>query len=172
MNLIDLVKVYPRAFSEEHCQQLIDIYDNSATKSFETDIMKFDQVTLLNNNAPTMQSVQIFLNYFNQYRRYLEKKGNKFLPHTQELEQLRIKKYPVGGYFKEHIDAADKNSSRRYLSAFVYLNKSGGTKFFDKVIKADVGTLVIFPPQWMFPHTGLVGDKEKYFLSTYLHFSA
>jgi prolyl 4-hydroxylase len=103
----------------------------------------------------------------------LEKKmNNRFLPVAQELEQLRIKKYPVGGYFKEHIDAADRSSSRRYLSAFVYLNESGGTKFFDKKIKAQPGTMVIFPPQWMFPHTGLVGDKPKYFLSTYLHFSA
>ena len=172
MQLIDFVKVYKRAFSEEHCQQLIDIYDNSASKGFETPTMKFDQVTLMNNNAPTMAAVQIFIDHFNQYGRWLESRGNPYLPPVQELEQLRIKKYPVDGYFKEHIDAADKQSSRRYLSAFVYLNESGGTKFFNKKIPAQTGTMVLFPPQWMFPHTGLVGRQPKYFLSTYLHFSA
>jgi len=172
MELIDFVKVYKNAFTEEHCNQIIDIFENNACKSFETDVMKFDQTTLLNNNIATMNAVQIFLNYFNQYRRWLESRGHNHLPPIQELEQLRVKKYPIDGYFKEHIDAADRASSRRFLSAFVYLNKSGGTKFFNKKIKAEPGTLVIFPPQWMFPHTGLVGDTEKYFLSTYLHFSA
>jgi len=172
MKLIDFVKVYKRALTEEHCNSLIEIYENNASKHFETETMKFDQCTLLNNNAPTMAAVQIFVNYFNQYRRWLESNGQEYLPYTQELEQLRIKKYPVDGYFKEHIDAADRMSSRRYLSAFVYLNDSGGTQFFDKKIRASTGDLVIFPPQWMFPHTGFVGSKPKYFLSTYLHFSA
>lgn len=171
-NLADLVKVYKHAFSTEHCEALIDIYESNASKSYETDIMKFDQCTLLNNNTATMMAVQEFINHFNQYRRWLESRGQSHLPPIQELESLRIKKYPVDGYFKEHIDAADRQSSRRFLSAFVYLNDSGGTKFFNKVIKAEVGTMVIFPPQWMFPHTGLVGNKEKYFLSTYAHFSA
>ena len=172
MELSNLVKVYKHAFSEEHCQSLIDIYEANETKSYNTDVMKFYQHTLLNNNLPTMNAVQIFLRHFNQYGKWLESRDQEYLPPVQELEQLRVKKYPVGGYFKEHIDAYGKATSRRYLSAFVYLNDSGGTKFFGKKIKAETGTMVIFPPMWMFPHTGLVGDKPKYFLSTYLHFSA
>jgi len=172
MKLIDLVKVYRGAFSPEHCEALIDIFEHNASKSFETDIMKFDQCTLMNNNPPTMAAVQNFLNHFDGYRKWLNSRGQKYLPEAVELEQLRIKKYPIDGYFREHIDAADRQSSKRFLSAFVYLNDSGGTKFFDKTIKAETGTMVIFPPQWMFPHTGLVGKKPKYFLSTYLHFSA
>ena len=172
MQIADFVKVYRHAFEPEHCNQLIDVYENNAAKSIETPTMKFDQCTLLNNNLPTVNAVQIFLSYFDQYRRWLESRGQKYLPPTFELESLRIKRYPVNGYFKEHIDAADRNSARRYLSAFVYLNESGGTKFFDRTIKAEAGTMVIFPPMWMFPHTGLVGKTPKYFLSTYLHFSA
>tara|TARA_B100001287_G_scaffold159021_1_gene133644 strand:+ start:2007 stop:2525 length:519 start_codon:yes stop_codon:yes gene_type:complete len=172
MELSNLVKVYKGAFDKEHCRQLIDIYESDAAKRFETDVMKFDQCTLKNDNLPTMNAVQIFLSYFNQYDRWLKSKNQNYLPPIQELEQLRIKKYPIDGYFKEHIDAADRQSSRRFLSAFVYLNDSGGTKFFNRRINAEAGTMVIFPPQWMFPHTGLVGNKEKYFLSTYCHFSA
>lgn len=172
MELSNLVKVYKNAFTKEHCKSLIDIYESEAIKSFETAVMKFDQCTLSNNNLPTMSAVQIFLNYFNQYDRWLQSNKQNHLPPIQEIEQLRIKKYPIDGYFKEHIDAADRQSSRRFLSAFVYLNDSGGTKFFNRRINAEAGTMVIFPPQWMFPHTGLVGNKEKYFLSTYCHFSA
>ena len=97
-------------------------------------------------------------------------KQQNHLPETLSFEQLRIKRYPTDGYFKEHIDAWDTPSSKRFLSAFVYLNESGGTKFFNKIIDAKPGKMVIFPPHWMFPHTGLVGQTPKYFLSTYLHF--
>lgn len=170
MNLIDLCKVYRQAFSPEHCERLIEIYETNAAEHYENSLMKFDQCTLNNNDQAVGAAVNIFIDHFNKYRQWLEKNDQKYLPPAVQFENLRIKKYPIDGYFKEHIDAADLASSRRFLSAFVYLNDSGGTKFFNKKINAEVGTLVVFPPQWMFPHTGLVGKKPKYFLSTYLHF--
>ena len=76
--------------------------------------------------------------------------------------------------FDTHVDVMDYNSARRFLSFFWYLNDveiGGETRFYNLEITPKKGTLVVFPPLWMFPHKGeppLSG--EKYLLSTYLHY--
>jgi len=45
-------------------------------------------------------------------------------------------------------------------------------EFSDLIIKPKKGTLIIFPPLWMFPHKGNPPISEsKYLLSTYLHYT-
>jgi hypothetical protein len=55
-----------------------------------------------------------------------------------------------------------------------YLNdvETGGeTVFKDLIIQPKKGTLLIFPPLWMFPHKGNAPIGEsKYIMSTYLHY--
>jgi hypothetical protein len=57
-----------------------------------------------------------------------------------------------------------------------YLNdveEGGSTEFteFELEIQPKVGSLLIFPPFWMFPHKGnLLKTGKKYLLSTYLHY--
>jgi prolyl 4-hydroxylase len=171
MELSDLVKVYDGIIRPEMCEDLIKKYDAAESyERYENETYKFNQIGLMNTPGLEQDVVQMFDMGFGQYRKWLEAQGNSFLPETSTLEQVRIKKYATDGYFKEHVDSWDNTSSKRFLSAFVYLNDQGGTKFFDKVIKAKSGRMVVFPPQWMFPHTGLVGKKPKYFMTTYLWF--
>lgn len=171
MELSDLVKVYDDIISPKMCEDLIEKYDTAEShERHETKIYKFNQLGLMQSLGLEQDVIQMFVIGFDQYRKWLESQGNSFLPETLSFEQVRIKKYATDGYFKEHVDSWSNGTSKRFLSAFVYLNDSGGTKFFDKVVKAKAGRMVIFPPQWMFPHTGLVGKKPKYFMSTYLHF--
>ena len=48
----------------------------------------------------------------------------------------------------------------------------GSVEFSDLIIKPKKGTLIIFPPLWMFPHKGNPPINEsKYLLSTYLHYT-
>ena len=57
-----------------------------------------------------------------------------------------------------------------------YLNdveEGGSTEFteFELAIQPKAGSLLIFPPFWMFPHKGnLLKTGKKYLLSTYLHY--
>ena len=55
-----------------------------------------------------------------------------------------------------------------------YLNdveNGGETEFLNVSIKPKAGTLVVFPPLWMFPHKGNAPiSGSKYLLSTYLHY--
>ena len=74
-------------------------------------------------------------------------------------------------YINHHVDRA---SGVRILTVFLYLNdvEEGGETVFDNLeIKPKQGTLVVFPPLWMFPHRGNPPiSGTKYLLSTYLHY--
>ena len=93
------------------------------------------------------------------------------------LEEFRVKRY-IGGtdqQFSEHVDVGDLSSSKRYLSFLFYLNDNfdGGETIFypDMKIKPIRGSVVIFPPMWMFPHAGLPVDSgTKYIMSSYLNY--
>jgi prolyl 4-hydroxylase len=103
----------------------------------------------------------------------------KFWPRKMTFENFRIKHYAEGGgdRFDEHIDAADLETSKRYIAFFWYLNdvpEGGETVItnFDMVIKPEKGKLFMFPPLWLYPHKGNpVKRGEKFLLSSYLHFN-
>jgi hypothetical protein len=87
-----------------------------------------------------------------------------------------MKKYEADkGEFKEHIDATNIESSKRFLVFFAYLNDGdgGGTTFTKNnlTIDRESGKLIMFPPLWTHPHKG---DKPignpKYIIGSYLHF--
>jgi len=170
MDLKHYIRVYSKAFSDEICDKLIDLYEKTKdiphdeTLDFDDDHKKFNRINL-NRKEPFVADIsKIFVEYFDKY--YYDT-GLKYLPVSSEYEPVRIKKYPVGGYFKEHIDIWDRDSESRMLAGFVYLNESGGTKFFGELIPAEKGSLVIFPPHWLYPHEGVTGTEPKYFLGTY-----
>ena len=83
------------------------------------------------------------------------------------------------GYFKYHDDFSitieNDNIFYRKIVFIFYLNDvdtGGETELLDDYkIKPKAGTLVIFPPMWMFPHSGREPiSGSKYLLSTYLHY--
>ena len=170
MQLFDYVKVYRNAIPSKDCDNLVAKFDDSLTESHYSTTYSFKQINL--NHHPNIfgQDVVYFLSIFNKlvddYRKTL---NIKYFPKTYGLEEFRIKKYRADDYFKEHVDVCDGQTCKRFLSVFVYLNNGGGTKFLDKVVESKKGTVVIFPPLWLFPHQGIVSG-EKYFLSTYLHY--
>ena len=74
-------------------------------------------------------------------------------------EDVRIKKYVAGSedVFRTHVDAWDAASAKRFLIAIVYLNDNDGSTQFPTLgmtVEPKVGRLVLFPPMWMFPHSG------------------
>jgi hypothetical protein len=103
----------------------------------------------------------------------------KFWPRKMTFENFRIKHYAEGSgdRFDEHIDAANIETSKRYIAFFWYLNdvpEGGETVItnFVMVIKPEKGKLLMFPPLWMYPHRGNdVKRGEKFLLSSYLHFN-
>ena len=77
--------------------------------------------------------------------------------------------------FRKHIDTSTKSSSKRFLSTLIYLNdveEGGQTVFNDVAINPRQGRLILFPPLWLFPHSGRIPISNiKYLLTTYLRYS-
>lgn len=95
------------------------------------------------------------------------------------LEEFRVKRYTggTGQQFADHVDVGSLSSCKRYLSFLFYLNDdfTGGETLFypDTKITPTKGSVVVFPPMWMYPHAGLpVKTGTKYIMSSYLNYAA
>lgn len=99
------------------------------------------------------------------------------VPNSPATADLILKRYRAGGAerFQTHFDSINEVSDR-YLVFLWYLNDvaAGGATQFPQLnlsIAPRAGRLLMFPPYWMFQHTGLPPESgDKYILSTYLLF--
>jgi hypothetical protein len=110
---------------------------------------------------------------------YMKDTGcSPFWPPKNSIEQIRMKKYTAetGDRFDLHIDVGDYATARRFLVMFFYLNdvnEGGETTFpaLDLKVKPKQGSVLCFPPVWMYPHLGEQPiSNDKYIVGTYLHY--
>lgn len=117
--------------------------------------------------------VQALMPVVNDYRLQWDPRG--MLPDQFALEGLRVKAYRPGEHqFRLHVDQDNRDSATRFIAVLFYLNdNSAGTEFPDHncYIAAQQGRVLIFPPNWQYPHRGLLPTTtSKYIMSTYLHY--
>lgn len=181
--LVDLVKVYDNSVEDYVCDYLVGFFEKSVdlqTKVENDRKPNFTEINLTENSKHTEDITNIH-NYFIQktfeYRnKYYEFIDKRCFPEEHNFEQFRIKRYVPNSNeaFDTHVDVADYESARRFLSFFWYLNDvtdGGETEFLDLTIKPKKGRLVVFPPLWLFPHKGIEPiSNSKYIISTYLHY--
>ena len=186
VRLNDLIVTYENSLSSKICDKLITIFE-SQSKHHEILSQQgkpnFTQYNITRNIVEFIDDEEVkkihnalihtVFKYRDEYYKYVHK---DVFPEKHQFEEFRIKRYNTGGEdrFDTHVDVQDYLSARRFLSFFWYLNdveEGGETEFDGYIIKPKKGTLVVFPPLWMFPHRGnppLSGSK--YLLSTYLHY--
>lgn len=183
VDLNDLIQVYENALDSDICDFLIELFDGQTQlhERLENDSRpNFTQVNLT-ENCEISRDVklihnEVIKNAFSYRDKYYEFIDKRVFPESHAFEQFRIKKYNPGGtdMFDTHVDVQDYDSARRYLAYLWYLNdvdEGGKTVFNGMSITPKKGTLVMFPPLWMFPHKGeppLSGSK--YILTGYLHY--
>jgi hypothetical protein len=100
------------------------------------------------------------------------------VPNSPLTSDLIIKRYRPGVHerFQLHFDSIH-HVSNRYLVLLWYLNdvtEGGETRFpqLGHQVSARAGTLLMFPPYWMYQHEGVTPvSGDKYILSTYLLFT-
>jgi|TARA_R100000081_G_C4722591_1_gene118887 hypothetical protein len=180
VNLNDLISVIPNSISNKVCDDLISFFESNPEK----------HETLNNNGTPNFTQLNLTKNreekedihnkliqtVFKHRNGYYKHVHRDVFPDSHAFEEFRIKRYNTGGEdrFDTHVDVQNYQTARRFLSFFWYLNdvdEGGETEFDDLIIKPKKGTLVIFPPLWMFPHKGNPPiSGTKYLLSTYLHY--
>jgi hypothetical protein len=183
IELNDLIKVYDNVLEPEICKFLISLFEQ-VTERHECynneGKPNFTQFNLTENKIISEEVNQIHnhiikkvFKYRDMYYKFVDK---VVFPEEHAFEQFRIKKYNIGGEdrFDTHVDVQDYSTARRFLSFLWYLNdvSSGGETVFNSLsVKPKIGSMVIFPPMWMFPHCGLAPiSNSKYIMSTYLHY--
>lgn len=183
VDLNDLIQVYDNALDQEICDFLIQFFDGQPQFHERIENNNKPNFTQLNltENCKISRDVnlihnEILKNVYTYRDKYYEFVDKRVFPDQHQFEQFRIKKYNPDGtdMFDTHVDVQDYASARRYLSFMWYLNdvdKGGNTVFNGLTIEPKKGTLVVFPPLWMFPHKGEPPiSGPKYILSGYLHY--
>lgn len=177
--LNDLIEVYENALDPSVCQNIIDIFESCSDKHEMIDNDKkpsFTQLNFTEHFKETDLQKHLIQKTFEYKKLYYDKVDGRVFPDTHNFEFYRIKKYRNNGedLFDTHVDVKDHESARRFLSFMFYLNtvEAGGETVFEGLtIQPKCGTLVMFPPMWMFPHKGCCPvSNEKYILTTYLHY--
>jgi prolyl 4-hydroxylase len=186
VNLNQFIHVYENVLDLDDCNFLISLFEKSIDfhETIENESKpNFTQYNFTKNLVKFTEDKKVedihnlLIKKTFEYRdKYYDFTDSRVFPTEHALEQFRIKRYNTGGHdmFDTHVDVMNYDSARRFLSFFWYLNnveKGGETEFTSFKIKPKQGTLVVFPPLWMFPHRGNSPISEsKYLLSTYLHY--
>ena len=183
--LSDFVKVYDNMLSKNTCRDVIQLFNNEAYPLERTEHHKkspmFTQMmmtTVLGKSHPLhKQCLNAFFRVLDNYKKDVPYAFDLPFsdPDNMIMEGFRIKHYQTNteDQFSVHTDGW--NLPKRQLALFFYLNETeeGGETWFPMVgkIKTKMGRVVVFPPNWMFPHAGLktTGDSDKFLLPTYLH---
>ena len=184
MNLKDYVKVYDNVLDKKYCKQIVQLFNEN-----EHPHERFE-----NNHRPQFTQVRMTKHYCeheahqalmdaseNVLQQYFQDTNMKrmMMPEEYRYEQFRIKKYfkGTGDQFADHVDVADHDSARRFLTFFFYLNgvNEGGETVFPTLnnfkVKPRRGRVLVFPPMWMFPHIGMPTiSHDKYIVGSYLHY--
>ena len=167
-----MVRVYDNILPNELCEKLVNLFDSSEHQEYINNNLK-PCFTQLNLNQHHMNVVMNLIPYVEKvYNKY----KTKFLPQFSSLEEFRIKRYLTNGdeRFDEHVDVTNYSTARRVVAFIFYLNDNNGSTIFsnqDLNIEPECGRVVVFPPTWEYPHSGLPpSDYPKYILSTYIHY--
>lgn len=179
MCLTDYIKVYDDVLDKDICEYFSLLFQLSPSKEkIKNKVINFSQ---LNVNKYFKESLPPLIQGTREaLSRYKEdvKETLHFPKNTLSLEEFRVKCYNAGTgeQFDTHVDVGDHNSAKRFLSFLFYLNDDftgGQTRFFDDYsITPKMGSVVVFPPTWQYPHAGLPVDTgRKFIISTYLHYT-
>ena len=177
MQLLDFIKVYDNVLDPATCNQFIEEVEKRPSDFLlhDTPGYKFQQLNINQTDlAPIAQQIaQPLAGYARHYFRGLNL--NQYVD-VQGFEEVRIKKYLKNSNyeFKTHIDVTNKETAVRYLVFIIYLNDNNGVTTFENLnfsYKPKQGSMIMFPPTWMFPHAGTIPtDNDKYIMMTCLHY--
>lgn len=177
--LSEFVRVYDQVLPAEICDRMVALFDASRPVRREAEGLKsFDELII--DGLPEWAGHHVALERLKDQclARYQHDCPGVF-PEKYDFEAFRIKRYDAsrGDRFREHADAYNLISARRFLVCFWYLNDvdDGGETVFPSLriqVRPRRGRVVMFPPFWMFDHAGLPpGDGRKYIISTYFLFA-
>jgi len=180
--LKNLIRVYEHALEADKCDDLLRFFELFKHKHIVNGAKEYEylegcQWTELDLYPITDQAFHDFMTgMMLEYKARYEKDCSISppLPEPAGIYGLRMKRYDCSGkeQFVPHMDAYGP-ASRRFLVFLWYLNdvaEGGETEFVDLDIrvKPRKGTLLMFPPYWMYRHAGRPPvSNPKYIINTF-----
>ena len=177
MNLLNFVLKIDNVLSDETCDDLIKLFEKSEHKNrLERDgYPNWTNLFICNHHRKEEKKLQhTYTAVSRKYQNWLGEYGINFNTNDFIFEGSNIKKY-VGGtndVYKRHADVASLETCQRFVAMLFYLNddfEGGKTIFYPKCeITPKKGSVIVFPPYWLFPHEGTpVLKGNKYIMSNY-----
>ena len=189
----NLIRVYDDVIDKDSCNLLIGKFETNEEQHetvYEEDgdekiafkqlqMVKFEEWKSIQEGM-----LEVFQDYIMAYINDC-KIAPKQWPQTYGYEAIRMKRYLNNNYdrFDPHVDVMNQETSRRFLSFFIYLNDvdEGGETEFISINKPGTyiplkieprrGRLLMFPPLWMYYHAGLKPvSNSKYLINSYCHY--
>ena len=175
MRLIEFVKSYPGAVSDELCNEIVDWFEN--IKDVKT--VKTDRQT----RKDLQKWVPPLSDLYGKIEKIKRKNLNHYLkdfPHVYQgkrqliSEETKVQRTdPQGGGFHNfHAEISHYKNIRRCLVWTIYLNdieyKEGETEFlYDKIrVQPTKGMLTIFPAAFAWTHRGNPVHSRAKYIST------
>jgi|TARA_Y100000004_G_scaffold178006_1_gene220177 hypothetical protein len=185
MDLKEYVRTYDEIIPLNTCLNAINLFRSDASYVERVDTPQLESLNVT-NRAESGQSPEWQLIHndivtavgYTAKQYAMDMKCETSWPKENAMEQIRLNKYTaeLGDHYPKHIDVGGYDSARRFLGFFIYLNdvEEGGETCFDDLdlkIKPVAGRILVFPPTWQYPHSGIVPvSNTKYIMTTYLHY--
>lgn len=170
LNLNDFIKIYDNTLNKQNCEILINLFEEVSKENEPLNLTDNKDISEEIKNIHN-EFLKIVVNVRNEYYEYCY---GKIFPDMNSFEKFKIIKYlPSDNQQEPIVDIRNYDDARRFLCFNLYLNdnSSGQTKFLNLTIQPKVGTLLVYPPFWMYPHQEISPTKSpKYVLKTYLHY--
>lgn len=177
MNVLDFVVKIDDALPTEICDGLIKLFEESHHKDRleRGGYPNWTNLWICEHYPEVEQKLRnVYLAVARSYQEWLGEYGLHFNTRDFEFEGSNMKKYVSGtdDMYKRHADVASNATCERFLAMLFYLNddfEGGETIFYPEMsIRPKKGSVVVFPPFWLFPHEGTpVIRGEKYIMSNY-----
>tara|TARA_B100000925_G_scaffold56187_1_gene37016 strand:- start:851 stop:1417 length:567 start_codon:yes stop_codon:yes gene_type:complete len=178
MNLLDLVLKIDNVIPEEVCDEFVQFFEDS---QYQKEVNKGGYPNWtnvrLNEASPWLDSKvhKMSLTVHHRYAEYLSEYGKYFeVGNNVRYEGTNLKRYEghSDDVYSCHADVSSLNTAERFVAFLYYLNddfEGGDTVFYpNTVVRPKKGSVLVFPPYWMFPHEGKpVTEGTKYIMSTY-----
>lgn len=189
--ITDMIYVERDVLSQEQCDELIkyfwdhkELHDDGKVEHFKDGEYKGKLVNKEHKNC-TQFMFEAGHKYANLMTNIIQKAYLNYrlrlpvLPSSDlAILDYTIRVYPKGeGIFKTHVDQAQGGTISRLFACIIYLNNvdEGGETFFPDWnigCKCEMGKILLFPCNWMFPHGSNVNiSHDKYILTAFINYN-
>ena len=177
-NLADYIMVFDDTFPADFCDATVARFEQDS-RHVERDAERRSFTELdITELADWQKELGFLRNTMAEKAKLYQQELKAFFPDQFRWGNCRIKRYAPNDKheFGRHVDAINMGSAPRFLAMFCYLNdvEKGGETWFERLdmkIKPVKGRMVLFPPLWLYVHSGCKPvSNAKYFIGTYLLF--